>query len=241
MIPREVEAAIKSLEQSFMRWPGERRYRDECDARAALLAAIERAIEAALEQRGPAGEFVTRQKYAADMMLCGEQASSAENELDLLKCAYKELLTSWAEIKQLRDNATNRAEAAEAERDRLAEKVEELTDKFDNAHQAACETHHDWRSRCYAITAAMGLDFGDPNEELPDEMRRADRLAAALAEAQARIEVMRAALKAMVDRWEPDVIGTDRQMWEDACAALNHEGNPADEFPDQWIPKGPPR
>jgi hypothetical protein len=29
------------------------------------------------------------------------------------------------------------------------------------------------------------------------------------------------ALKAMVDRWEPDTAGTDRVMWEEACEAIN--------------------
>lgn len=28
------------------------------------------------------------------------------------------------------------------------------------------------------------------------------------------------ALQAMVDRWEPDCIGTDRVMWENAVAAI---------------------
>lgn len=28
------------------------------------------------------------------------------------------------------------------------------------------------------------------------------------------------ALKAMVERWEPDSAGADRRMWENACAAL---------------------
>ena len=31
---------------------------------------------------------------------------------------------------------------------------------------------------------------------------------------------MLAALESMVDRWEPDCGGTDRRMWEDACAAI---------------------
>lgn len=34
------------------------------------------------------------------------------------------------------------------------------------------------------------------------------------------------ALKAMVDRWEPDCIGTDRRMWEEACVALSKAGQP---------------
>lgn len=29
-----------------------------------------------------------------------------------------------------------------------------------------------------------------------------------------------AALEAMVDRWEPDSAGSDRRMWETACAAI---------------------
>ena len=30
-----------------------------------------------------------------------------------------------------------------------------------------------------------------------------------------------AALRAMVDRWEPDTEGLDRVMWENACAAID--------------------
>ena len=35
-----------------------------------------------------------------------------------------------------------------------------------------------------------------------------------------KIEKLFAALKAMVDRWEPDCEGQDRVMWENACEAL---------------------
>lgn len=35
------------------------------------------------------------------------------------------------------------------------------------------------------------------------------------------------ALKAMVNRWEPDTTGADRRMWEDACEAIRKaEGRP---------------
>lgn len=35
-----------------------------------------------------------------------------------------------------------------------------------------------------------------------------------------KIEKLFNALKAMVDRWEPDCEGQDRIMWENACEAL---------------------
>jgi hypothetical protein len=35
-----------------------------------------------------------------------------------------------------------------------------------------------------------------------------------------KIAKLKAALQAMVDRWEPDCSGQDRVMWENACEAL---------------------
>ena len=35
-----------------------------------------------------------------------------------------------------------------------------------------------------------------------------------------KIAKLKAALQAMVDRWEPDCGGQDRVMWENACEAL---------------------
>ncbi len=43
-------------------------------------------------------------------------------------------------------------------------------------------------------------------------------------EAAAEVERLRAALSAMVDRWEPDCDGQDRIMWENAVAALADQG-----------------
>lgn len=44
--------------------------------------------------------------------------------------------------------------------------------------------------------------------------------AAFIVQAVNSFEAMREALKAMVDRWEPDCIGTDRRMYDNAVAAL---------------------
>ncbi len=52
----------------------------------------------------------------------------------------------------------------------LCDLVEELQENIDNAHQAACETQRSWKHRCHAVLAALGLDFGDPDFEIPDEL-----------------------------------------------------------------------
>lgn len=41
--------------------------------------------------------------------------------------------------------------------------------KVENAHQAMCETSKSWKSRCYSVGAALGLDFGDEDWVMPDE------------------------------------------------------------------------
>lgn len=43
--------------------------------------------------------------------------------------------------------------------------IERLRDRIDNANQAASETHRNWQSRCYAIMAALGEDYGDALED----------------------------------------------------------------------------
>jgi hypothetical protein len=73
-----------------------------------------------------------------------------------------------------------------------------------------------------------GRLFGDAGGGEYEHLIRRDRvhcrsnaalIVAAVNEYAALLDGMEA-LKRMVDRWEPDCAGTDRQMWEEACAAL---------------------
>ena len=53
--------------------------------------------------------------------------------------------------------------------------------------------------------------------------RDADTLALMLRRVATNITALRAALTAMVDRWEPDTDGADRRMWVEACLALGRD------------------
>lgn len=44
--------------------------------------------------------------------------------------------------------------------------------RIEDAAQAASETQKSWKHMCYAITDALGLDFGDPEFELPHDYER---------------------------------------------------------------------
>jgi len=39
--------------------------------------------------------------------------------------------------------------------------------RIEDAAQAASETQKSWKHRCHAILSALGLDFGDPDFEIP--------------------------------------------------------------------------
>lgn len=42
-------------------------------------------------------------------------------------------------------------------------------EQIENAKQAMSETHSSWESRCHAIMAALGVNYGRLDEFLPDE------------------------------------------------------------------------
>lgn len=44
----------------------------------------------------------------------------------------------------------------------------EAEERIENAKQAMSETHDTWKVRCFAIMGALGLDFGDGKEYIPD-------------------------------------------------------------------------
>jgi hypothetical protein len=80
----------------------------------------------------------------------------------------------------------------EAERQDLAKEIASFTDAavhahvgglqtmIDNAQQAASETQDSWKHRCYAIMAALGLDYGDVDWVMPDERKQIDNAMALL-------------------------------------------------------------
>lgn len=45
-------------------------------------------------------------------------------------------------------------------------------ERIENAQMAASETQPSWKHRCYAIMGALGLDYGDPDWEMPDDRKR---------------------------------------------------------------------
>lgn len=44
--------------------------------------------------------------------------------------------------------------------------------RIEDAKQAASETQKSWKHRCHAILSALGLDFGDPDFEIPSVHER---------------------------------------------------------------------
>jgi hypothetical protein len=85
-------------------------------------------------------------------------------------------------LARLRTTAGNPAicKDAAATIERLTRERDEARESIENAGQAASETQSSWKHRCYAILAALGLNYGDP--DIPDE--RAEALAAELAKAR---------------------------------------------------------
>lgn len=69
--------------------------------------------------------------------------------------------------------------------DRLTARVAELEESIEDAHQAASETQPSWKHRCYAIMAALGVDYGDPDWMMPDEHKA---LTARVKELEAALE-----------------------------------------------------
>lgn len=49
------------------------------------------------------------------------------------------------------------------------EYIEELEDKIESAGLAMAETSTSWERRCFSITAALGMDFGDPTPDIPEQ------------------------------------------------------------------------
>lgn len=90
-----------------------------------------------------------------------------------LMCNRLGFSTSWAESigKELLFFAKKdrKKQAAEYEKriDALEKQLDanravgaDLLDNIENAKQAMSETHHSWESRCHAIMAALGIDYG---------------------------------------------------------------------------------
>jgi hypothetical protein len=66
--------------------------------------------------------------------------------------------TMSTELDELRKKNTQLT----AERDAALERIE-------NATMAAAETQPSWEHRCYAILSALGLDFGEPTPDIPEQ------------------------------------------------------------------------
>lgn len=102
----------------------------------------------------------------------------------------------------------------EAKTEELVARVAELEKLIDKAQIAASETQPSWKHRCYAILAALGLDYGDPDWEMPDEQRRREA-------AEARVAELERAL--IADRTRVEELGRDWEAAEARATALAAE------------------
>ena len=48
-------------------------------------------------------------------------------------------------------------------------RIEDFQKKIENAQITASETASSWRDRCIQIMAALGFDYGDLDENIPEE------------------------------------------------------------------------
>ncbi len=54
-------------------------------------------------------------------------------------------------------------------RDRLEQEVEDLREKLESASMAMAGTARSWEDRCHSIVAALGMDFGGPTPDMPEQ------------------------------------------------------------------------
>jgi len=92
----------------------------------------------------------------------------------------------------------------------LVERLRDLQDHYSTSGKLGPENYHIFR------------DSADEIERLEHEVAQ---MTTARGVMEAEIERVRAALIAMVDRWEPDGEGQDRIMWENAREALGFARN----------------
>ena len=97
-----------------------------------------------------------------------------------------------------------------------------LTIKEIQAKNRAFSLTHAGRAMVRYENALGRAWITDQNERSSDRAMKRDwdMADAARKELRERIEELQSVLKAMVDRWEPDCVGTDRVMWGNAIAAL---------------------
>lgn len=112
MIPREVTTAIVEFGAQMAGWgAASQRKKPDYEAihtRAALVAAIERAIEAK-----PAGEFVTRQTYVAAMEQAERDCAAASKRAEAAEAERDQAYAGWNNVSRMVSDMTE-------ERDRLA-------------------------------------------------------------------------------------------------------------------------
>jgi hypothetical protein len=47
--------------------------------------------------------------------------------------------------------------------------IKEIEEKIENAGQAMAETSRSWEHRCFSIMNALGMDFGEPTPDIPEQ------------------------------------------------------------------------
>jgi prefoldin subunit 5 len=116
-------------------------------------------------------------------------------------------------------------EMAEKARREKADRIEALEEKIENAAQAMSETADNWEARCYAIMAALGMDFGGYSEDVPDvgsyyevNIRRCNARIEAL---EKRVAELEEALRNLADQYDNPHL----DVREFASAALNGVGH----------------
>jgi chromosome segregation ATPase len=109
------------------------------------------------------------------------RAPEMADEITNLRAAQSNLIGTNRMLKQ-------QVEDRDTTITRLTAEVERLRESIDNAQQAASETHPSWKNRCYSILRALGIDCGDPDWMMPDDLKKLEL-------AEAENERLRAALK----------------------------------------------
>jgi len=75
--------------------------------------------------------------------------------------------------------------------ERVVRERDEALERIENAMQSMSETQPSWERRCHSIMSALGLDFGGPTPDIPEQSgwyaRKMEQLEAKLEDAEAKL------------------------------------------------------